>query len=110
MQQDGLNAIVDAALADFAACTDPAGLENAKARYLGKAGALTTRLKALGQLPPPNAPLPAPASMPQRRGSRVRWPRGAMRSPRRSSPPSSPPTRSTCRCRDAAGATAACTH
>ena len=52
MQQDALNAIVDAALAEFAACTDPASLENAKAGYLGKAGALTTRLKALGQLPP----------------------------------------------------------
>ena len=51
MQQDGLNAIVEAALAEFAACTDPAGLENAKAKYLGKSGALTAQLKSLGQLP-----------------------------------------------------------
>ena len=51
MQQDGLNAIVEAALAEFAGCTDPAGLENAKARYLGKSGALTAQLKSLGQLP-----------------------------------------------------------
>ncbi|MGE5089524.1 MAG: phenylalanine--tRNA ligase subunit alpha [Candidatus Levyibacteriota bacterium] len=51
MQQDGLNAIVEAALAEFAACADPAGLENAKARYLGKSGALTAQLKSLGQLP-----------------------------------------------------------
>ena len=49
---DDLNRIVDSALADFAACADPAGLENAKAKYLGKAGTLTTRLKGLGQLPP----------------------------------------------------------
>jgi phenylalanyl-tRNA synthetase alpha chain len=51
MQPQGLDAIVTAALADFAASGDPAALENAKAKYLGKAGVLTTRLKALGQLP-----------------------------------------------------------
>ena len=38
------------------ACRDPAGLENAKARYLGKAGALTERLKALGRLPAAERP------------------------------------------------------
>ncbi|HWD17492.1 MAG TPA: phenylalanine--tRNA ligase subunit alpha, partial [Casimicrobiaceae bacterium] len=43
--------IVDSALADFQACVDPAALENAKAKYLGKAGALTAQLKALGKLP-----------------------------------------------------------
>ncbi|MBU6484420.1 MAG: phenylalanine--tRNA ligase subunit alpha [Betaproteobacteria bacterium] len=48
---DDLDRIVDNALADFAACRDPAGLENAKAKYLGKTGTLTTRLKGLGQLP-----------------------------------------------------------
>jgi phenylalanyl-tRNA synthetase alpha chain len=48
---DDLARIVDSALADFAACSDPAALENAKARYLGKGGALTERLKALGKLP-----------------------------------------------------------
>ena len=49
---DDLTRIVDAALADFEACADPAALENAKARYLGKAGALTAQLKSLGKLPP----------------------------------------------------------
>jgi phenylalanyl-tRNA synthetase alpha chain len=49
---DELDRIVDTALADFQACTDPAALENAKARYLGKAGALTTRLKSLGTVAP----------------------------------------------------------
>ena len=44
------NASSAAAQADFAACTDPAALENAKARYLGKAGALTELLKSLGKL------------------------------------------------------------
>src|SRR5688500_10095881 len=36
-----LGVIVSRALADFAAASDPASLENAKARYLGKAGELT---------------------------------------------------------------------
>ena len=45
-----LDRIVESALADFESCVDPAALENAKAKYLGKAGALTTRLKALGTL------------------------------------------------------------
>jgi phenylalanyl-tRNA synthetase alpha chain len=48
---DDLENIVAAALADFASCGDPAALENSKARYLGKAGALTDLLKALGKLP-----------------------------------------------------------
>jgi phenylalanyl-tRNA synthetase alpha chain len=48
---DELPRIVDSALREFAACPDSAALENAKARYLGKAGALTERLKALGGLP-----------------------------------------------------------
>ena len=48
---EDLSRIVDEAMADFAACADSAALENAKARYLGKAGALTTQLKSLGQLP-----------------------------------------------------------
>src|SRR5688500_15085258 len=39
MQYQG--GIVDRALADFAAAPDPASLENAKARYLGKAGELS---------------------------------------------------------------------
>src|SRR5690242_3874932 len=48
---DELSRIVDSALADFARSADPAALENAKARYLGKAGALTEQLKMLGKLP-----------------------------------------------------------
>jgi phenylalanyl-tRNA synthetase alpha chain len=47
---DELDRIVAAALADFAGCADPAALENSKARYLGKAGALTELLKSLGRL------------------------------------------------------------
>ncbi len=47
---DELETIVAAALADFGACEDPAALENSKARYLGKAGALTDLLKGLGKL------------------------------------------------------------
>jgi phenylalanyl-tRNA synthetase alpha chain len=42
--------IVASALADFGACEDSPSLENAKAKYLGKAGALTELLKGLGKL------------------------------------------------------------
>ena len=49
---DDLARIVEAALAEFTACADPAALENAKAKYLGKAGALTEQLKGLGKLAP----------------------------------------------------------
>lgn len=48
---EGLDALVAGALADFERCGDPASLENSKARYLGKAGALTDLLKSLGKLP-----------------------------------------------------------
>jgi len=51
-----LERIVGAALADFAACATPAALENAKARYLGKAGALTDALRSLGKLPAAERP------------------------------------------------------
>jgi phenylalanyl-tRNA synthetase alpha chain len=53
---DELEAIVAAALAEFDGCRDPASLENAKARFLGKSGALTERLKALGKLPAAERP------------------------------------------------------
>ena len=45
-----LETIVATARAEFDACTDAAALENAKARYLGKAGALTELLKGLAKL------------------------------------------------------------
>ncbi|MEO8740908.1 MAG: phenylalanine--tRNA ligase subunit alpha [Casimicrobiaceae bacterium] len=45
-----LESIVAEALAEFAACADPASLENAKARYIGKTGRLTELLKGLGKL------------------------------------------------------------
>ena len=47
-----LSSLIASALADFAAADDPAALENAKARYLGKAGLLTAQLKSLGTLAP----------------------------------------------------------
>jgi phenylalanyl-tRNA synthetase alpha chain len=46
-----LDQLVDEARAAFAAATQPAALENEKARFLGKSGAITERLKALGRLP-----------------------------------------------------------
>ena len=46
-----LEQLAAAARADFDAAPTPAELENAKARYLGKAGRVTELLKALGALP-----------------------------------------------------------
>ncbi|MFN5722545.1 MAG: phenylalanine--tRNA ligase subunit alpha, partial [Betaproteobacteria bacterium] len=46
-----LDSMVAQATADFTAAATPADLENAKARYLGKAGRVTELLKALGALP-----------------------------------------------------------
>ena len=45
-----LDQLVGAAQADFAAAVTPAELENAKARYLGKAGQVTELLKGMGAL------------------------------------------------------------
>jgi len=47
-----LDAIVGRAAADFAAAADPASLENAKAKFLGKTGELTALMKQLGTLQP----------------------------------------------------------
>jgi phenylalanyl-tRNA synthetase alpha chain len=47
-----LGVIVSRALADFAAAADPASLENAKARYLGKSGALTVLQSSLKSAAP----------------------------------------------------------
>jgi phenylalanyl-tRNA synthetase alpha chain len=53
---DELDNIVTRALGELAAAGEPAALENAKARYLGKAGALTDLLKSLGKLPAAERP------------------------------------------------------
>jgi phenylalanyl-tRNA synthetase alpha chain len=45
-----LDTLVSTARSDFTAAATPADLENAKARYLGKAGRVTELLKALGTL------------------------------------------------------------
>ncbi len=51
-----LETIVQEALKLFAASDDAAGLEQVKARYLGKSGALTGLLKSLGTLPAAERP------------------------------------------------------
>jgi len=53
---DDLASIVTQACAEFDGCVDPAALENAKAKYLGKLGALTELLKGLGKLPAADRP------------------------------------------------------
>jgi len=49
---EDLSGIVERALADFAASADPAALEDAKARYLGKGGALAALQATLKSIPP----------------------------------------------------------
>jgi phenylalanyl-tRNA synthetase alpha chain len=49
---DSIDALVAEAEVQFASAGDAASLENAKARYLGRTGALTELLKGLGKLPP----------------------------------------------------------
>ena len=51
-QPRDLSGIVERALADFASAGDPAALENAKARYLGKGGELSALQGTLKSLPP----------------------------------------------------------
>jgi len=53
---EDVDRIVERALADFRAAADAAALENAKARYLGKAGELTAQLRGLGALVPDARP------------------------------------------------------
>lgn len=52
-----VDAIVRSAIAAFSAIDDADQLEQAKARYLGKSGALTELLKGLGKLPAAERPL-----------------------------------------------------
>jgi phenylalanyl-tRNA synthetase alpha chain len=52
MSMNDLDPLVHRAQADFEQARAPADLENAKARYLGKAGLITEQLKALGALAP----------------------------------------------------------
>ena len=47
-----LEQLVITAQADFLAAADPAALENAKAKYLGKTGQITEQMKGLGKLGP----------------------------------------------------------
>jgi phenylalanyl-tRNA synthetase alpha chain len=49
---DDLSILVARALADFSAAGDPASLENAKARFIGKAGELTALQSTLKSAPP----------------------------------------------------------
>jgi phenylalanyl-tRNA synthetase alpha chain len=51
MHMDNLDQLVEEAIAVFASASDSAQLEQAKARFLGKTGSLTERLKSLGKLP-----------------------------------------------------------
>jgi phenylalanyl-tRNA synthetase alpha chain len=52
MMNTELNRLVNEARAAFAAALQPAALENEKARFLGKNGAITERLKTLAKLTP----------------------------------------------------------
>ena len=52
MSSPSLEQILATATADFAACSDAPSLENAKAKYLGKTGAVTELLKGMAALTP----------------------------------------------------------
>ena len=102
-----LTALTGQALAEVAACGDLAALEDARVRWLGKKGALTEQLKALGAL----AAAERPAA-----GARINEAKAATcrRRSRRAAPQlerrrhrarSSPPGASTSRCRAAARST-----
>ena len=43
-----LQELIESAKADFAAAEQPAALEDAKARYIGKSGSVTLLMKELG--------------------------------------------------------------
>jgi phenylalanyl-tRNA synthetase alpha chain len=49
---ENIEQLVTEAISEFARATEPAKLEETKARYLGKDGSLTVLLKGLGKLPP----------------------------------------------------------
>jgi len=51
-----IGTLVAKARSEFLACSDPAALENAKARYLGKSGAFKELEKGLGELSPAERP------------------------------------------------------
>src|SRR4051794_10535842 len=51
-----VDSIVNEALSTFSGIDDPDALEGAKARYLGKSGALTELLKGLGKVPASERP------------------------------------------------------
>ena len=57
MTEPDVSSIVASARSEFARCQDPAALENAKAKFLGKAGALTELLKGLGKLSAAERPM-----------------------------------------------------
>jgi phenylalanyl-tRNA synthetase alpha chain len=52
-----LTALAQRALAEIAACADPAALEDARVRWLGKKGTFTEQLKSLGNLPAAERPV-----------------------------------------------------
>ena len=82
-----LDPLVQAAHADFARAATPAELENAKARYLGKAGRVTELLKALGALAADEKKARGAADQRRQaahRGRAARAPRGAGRGRTRS--------------------------
>jgi phenylalanyl-tRNA synthetase alpha chain len=54
--EESLQALVERALADVAACPDLGGLDEVRVRLLGKKGAVTEQLKSLGALPAAERP------------------------------------------------------
>ncbi len=100
LKLEALENIVSRATADFSAAGDPASLENAKARYLGKSGELSGFRATLGSLSPEERRVAGAAfNAAKERGSASRKSgiRSASRSPtaRRSRPTGTTSPRST---------------
>ena len=62
-----LSELIESARQDFAQAEQPAALEDAKAKYIGKSGAVTALMKSLGQLAPEvrKSTRPRPLSKPR---------------------------------------------
>jgi phenylalanyl-tRNA synthetase alpha subunit len=105
-----LDQLVQQAAAEFAAAADGAQLEQAKARYLGKAGALTERLKALGKLEPEARREAGAAINAAKTAIEAALEAAATRCAKPRCSPSSPPRRSTSPCPGAVASRAACTR
>ena len=90
-----LSELIESAQNDFAQAKQPAALEDAKARYIGKTGRITMLMKELGKLAPEERRARGQEINRAKAQIELRSTRAAKRSPKRRSPPSLRSKRST---------------